>query len=199
MDMVTQRRFLMKRLIVALLIIVISLSLLAFLLRDKGQIYNELNSLAVGELSIVEVFKEPKDAPQTTFSGRDGEKLTFAEFKGGVVLVNFWATWCAPCVHEMPALNRLQKTLGGSSFKVITMSLDRKGFEVIDPFFEKAGIDSLEAYLDLSNKLSLEVGAAGIPTSILLDRKGKIIARVVGPLEWDSAKAMEFIAKAIEG
>lgn len=189
----------MKRLIITPIIIVALVSLLVFLSRDKGQLYNELNSLAVGDLSIVEVFKEPLDAPQTKFTGRDGEELSFADFKGRVVLVNFWATWCAPCVHEMPDLNRLQKAIGGSSFQVITMSLDRQGYQVIDPFFEDAGIDSLEAYLDRSNKLSLEVGATGLPTSILLDKNGRIIARVVGPLEWDGPTAIEFIQKAISG
>jgi thiol-disulfide isomerase/thioredoxin len=189
----------MKRFMVVLIIIVSFLSVLVFLLRDKGQLYDTLNSLAVGELSAIEIFKEPSPTPQTKFTARSGEKLSFADFKGQVILVNFWATWCAPCIHEMPDLNRLQKVLGGSKFKVITMSLDRKGFEVIDPFFEKAGLDSLEAYLDLSNKLSLEVGATGLPTSILIDKKGKIIARVIGPLKWGSPQALEFISAAIEG
>ena len=189
----------MKRFIVALIIIASSLSLLVFVLRDKGQLQADLNSLAVGELSIVEVFNQPEAVSQTKFTDRDGEKLSFSDLEGKVLLVNFWATWCAPCIHEMPDLNRLQKALGSNSFEVITISLDRQGYGVIDPFFDEVGIDNLKAYLDRSSKLSLEVGATGLPTTILLDRNGKMIARVVGPLKWDSRQAIEFLARAIEG
>lgn len=171
----------------------------AYIAAQKSQLPGVLQALAVGDLVRFEVFDKPQPAPATAFQDRAGNSVNLASFPGQVVLANFWATWCVPCLAEMPALNRLQQRLGSDRFKVITISLDRKGFEVIDPFFAKNGIDALEAYLDRSNKLSLEVGATGLPTTVLVSADGRWLARYIGDANWDSAAMAHFLEMAIEG
>jgi thiol-disulfide isomerase/thioredoxin len=171
---------------------------ISYSVQSDKQLFDDLKALAVGEMAMVELFEEPQRAPQTAFEDRDGKAVSFGDFEGRVVLVNFWATWCAPCVAEMPSLELLQEKLGGAAFTVIAVSLDRQGYEVIDPFFSEIGLELLPSYLDHSNRLSLEVGAIGLPTSILIDRDGRMIARMVGPAEWSSTDAARFIQRAIE-
>lgn len=171
----------------------------AYIAAQKSQLPGALQALAVGDLVRFEVFDQPQPAPATAFQDRAGNSVNLASFSGQVVLANFWATWCVPCLAEMPALNRLQQRLGSDRFKVITISLDRKGFEVIDPFFVENGIDAPEAYLDRSNKLSLEVGATGLPTTVLIGADGRWLARYIGDADWDSAAMAHFLEMAIEG
>ncbi len=170
----------------------------AYIAAQKSQLPGALQALAVGDLVRFEVFDKPQPAPATAFTDRAGNSVNLASFPGQVVLANFWATWCVPCLAEMPALNRLQQRMGSAQFKVITISLDRKGFEVIDPFFAENGIDALEAYLDHSNKLSLEVGATGLPTTVLISADGRWLGRYIGDADWDSAAMARFLEVAIE-
>ncbi len=171
----------------------------AYIAAQKSQLPGTLQALAVGELVRFEIFDQPQPAPETAFVDRSGNAVKLASFPGQVVLANFWATWCVPCVVEMPALNRLQQRLGSDRFRVITISLDRGGFEVIDPFFAANGIVALDAYLDRSNKLSLEVGATGLPTTVLIGADGRWLGRYVGDADWDSDAVLRFMKAAIAG
>lgn len=169
----------------------------AYIASQKSQLPGQLRSLAVGEMGPFEIFEQPRPAPATAFEDRAGNPVNFASFSGQTVLANFWATWCVPCLAEMPALNRLQQRMGSERFRVITISLDRKGFQVIDPFFAKNRIDALEAYLDHSNKLSLEVGATGLPTTVLITADGRWLGRYIGDADWDSDAATRLLEAAI--
>lgn len=171
----------------------------AYIASQKSQLPGRLRALAVGEMMRFQIFEKPQQAPATAFEDRDGNPVTLASFPGQVILANFWATWCVPCLVEMPALNRLQQRLGSEQFKVITISLDRKGYELIDPFFAENNIDALEAYLDHSNKLSLEIGAIGLPTTVLIDARGRWLGRYIGDADWDSEGAVRFLEAAIAG
>lgn len=171
----------------------------AYIASQKSQLPGTLKALAVGELVRFEIFDQPLPAPATSFADRAGNSVNLASFPGQVVLANFWATWCVPCVVEMPALNRLQQRLGSDKFKVITISLDRRGFEVIEPFFAEHRLDALEAYLDHSNKLSLEVGATGLPTTVLIGADGRWLGRYVGDANWDSEAVVRLLEAAIAG
>ncbi len=95
----------------------------------------------------------PGPAPRTLFAGRDGGDRTLADFGGKIVLVNFWATWCAPCVREMPSLVRLHRTLAGDRFALLAMSQDLKGWAAIDPFVKRLGLAELEVFLDRDGAL----------------------------------------------
>lgn len=171
----------------------------AYIASQKSQLPQRLRALAVGDMIRFEIFERSQPTPATAFEDRAGNAVTLASFPGQVILANFWATWCVPCLVEMPALNRLQQRMGSEKFKVITISLDRNGYEVIDPFFAENRIDALEAYLDRSNKLSLEVGAIGLPTTVLIDAQGRWLGRYIGDADWDSDAAVQFLEAAITG
>lgn len=126
------------------------------------------------------------------FTDPEGGEHSLADYAGQVVLLNFWATWCAPCREEMPALNSLQKELGGEDFQVVTIATGRNPQPAIDKFFTEAEIDSLPVLLDPRQKLAREFGVVAMPATILIDRDGNEAARMMGPADWasDTAKAV---------
>jgi thiol-disulfide isomerase/thioredoxin len=139
------------------------------------------------------ILEAPRLTPPISFEDGQGQKRSLADFKGKVVVLNIWATWCVPCRREMPALDRLQAELGGPDFAVVPLSIDRNGVEAINKFYSEIGIRNLPMYVDASGKAIRELGAVGLPTTLILDRAGQEMARVVGPLEWDASVVVEFI------
>ena len=144
-----------------------------------------------GSFADFTVNEAPSPAPETGFM-LDGRPMSLADFKGRVVLVNFWATWCGPCVAEMPSLDRLEAKLGGKDFAVLTLSEDRNP-AVIAPFFDQHGLEHLKRYHDPGGDLSRGFGIRGLPTTILIDREGREAGRIEGPVEWDSPEAEALI------
>lgn len=136
---------------------------------------------------------EKRRAPATPFTDAAGRNLSLADFRGRLVLVNFWATWCGPCVREMPSLERLHKQLGGADFTVIALSEDRKGWEVIAPFRTRIGLGDLPLFHDLKSETMFSLKGRGLPTTILFDREGYELGRLVGPAEWDTPEAVALI------
>lgn len=132
----------------------------------------------------------PAPAPDTVFTKEDGTKRTLADFHGKIVLVNFWATWCGPCVREMPSLERLHNKLAGDDFTVLALSEDRKGWDKITPFRKEIGLTVLPLYHDVSSKMMFAAKTPGLPTTILIGRDGKELGRLTGPAEWDSDEAV---------
>ena len=126
-----------------------------------------------------------------------GASRSLAEWRGRVVLVNLWATWCAPCVEEMPALDRIAARLGGPDFDVVAISVDRQGAAVVAPFLGKLGLTRLATYLDPSNAAVRVLGAPGLPVSVVLDREGRELGRVLGAAEWDSPAFEALLRRAI--
>lgn len=131
------------------------------------------------------------------FTDSDGHARNLGEWRGKVVLVNLWATWCAPCKREMPSLDRLQAKLGGADFAVLPISLDRTGPEKPRQFLASNGLKNLDLYLDRDSKLMEIMRAPGLPLSVLIDRQGREFARIAGPAEWDTAEAETMIRAAI--
>jgi thiol-disulfide isomerase/thioredoxin len=128
----------------------------------------------------------PRPLPELRFTDAVGRKLTLGDFRGRLVLLNLWATWCVPCRKEMPALDRLQARLGGPGFEVVALSIDRKGLSAVQPFYQELGLQALRIYVEQSGEAADELGAPGLPTTLLIDRNGRELSRVVGPAEWDS-------------
>lgn len=130
----------------------------------------------------------------------DGLKLWEEAFRGRFVLLNVWATWCPPCVKEMPSLDRLQAMKGSGTFEVVALSIDRQGLEVVEPFFRKTGLTSLAIYLDREARSMPGLRITGLPTTLLIDPNGREIARWPGAREWDEPSAVaeidEHISKA---
>jgi thiol-disulfide isomerase/thioredoxin len=140
----------------------------------------------------------PKPAPDLQFVDGDGKNRSLADFKGKVILLNAWATWCVPCRKEMPALDRLQGALGGQDFEVLALSIDRKGMEAVTAFYTEIGIQHLDRYLAPSGNDAMDkLGVFGIPATYLIDRQGNIIAQKQGPAEWDAPGFVAFFKDII--
>lgn len=148
-----------------------------------------------GRLGAFIVHDEPKPMPDLTFLDRDGAERTLADWNGKVVLLNLWATWCAPCKHEMPMLDRLQARLGSDAFEVVAVSLDRGGPKKPLTFYEKAGIEHLGFYIDKTMRLGSSLKAKGMPITVLFDAEGRELGRLTGPAEWDTDEAVNFISR----
>ena len=135
----------------------------------------------------------PQPAAVTPFQDADGKTLTLANFAGKVVLVNFWATWCAPCVEEMPTLDKLQATLGGENFAVVAISQDRDGLTVAQPFAKEQGWKNLPLYVEPAVQFMKDAKLRGLPTTLLVDRQGREVARLEGENAWDAPEIVKII------
>jgi thiol-disulfide isomerase/thioredoxin len=140
----------------------------------------------------------PVELANVSFSDEAGAAKTLADFKGKVVLLNLWATWCLPCRHEMPSLDRLQKEMGSDQFEVVALSLDRAGKDAARKFFDEIRIANLKLYIDPTMKAGNGLRAVGMPTTILIGKDGKELGRLPGPAEWDSPAAKALIAEALK-
>ena len=139
----------------------------------------------------------PRPAPEVAVRARSGETVRLADFKGRPVLINFWATWCAPCVAEMPALEGLAAERAGTPLVIMAISEDRKGEAVVAPFVEKLGLKKLPIYLDPEAKALHAFGSDALPTTILIDRQGREVGRLLGAAPWDGAAARRLIDRLL--
>jgi len=160
-----------------------------------------LDPLVGGEIAAFQIAREPERLAALAFLDADGEPTTLAAFRGKVTLVNLWATWCAPCRREMPALDRLQAALGGEDFAVVPISVDTGGPERPRQFLEEIGTEQLPLYTDPTTQIFEEMKrrslALGLPVTVLLDRNGCRLGHMNGPAEWDSEEGRRLIEAAI--
>lgn len=133
------------------------------------------------------------------FADKTGAERSITEWRGRVVLLNLWATWCAPCRKEMPSLNRLQTRLGGDDFEVVAVSIDRKGLKASGAFLKETEATDLALYVDKSGKIARDIKSFGLPVTVLIGRDGEEIGRLIGPAEWDSEDAVALIEATING
>ena len=140
---------------------------------------------------------EPTDVSDAAFLDADGNELTLADYKGKALLLNFWATWCAPCREEMPALDALQAELGGDDFQVLTIATGRNSREAIDKFFAEESIENLPILTDAKQNLSRDLGVMGLPVSVLVSADGQEVARLPGDADWASDAAKQVIRELI--
>ena len=132
----------------------------------------------------------------TPFQAPDGSTVRLSDFTGKPVLVNIWATWCAPCIVEMPMLDKLAAR-EKDRLKVLVVSQDIQGAEKVAPFFERGDFQQLEAYVDPENGLSFGFGSGLMPTTVLYDAQGKEVWRVIGAMDWDGAKAAALLEETL--
>ncbi len=153
---------------------------------DKGQ-------LNTGKMTAF-VFKDaPEALPDVKFNNTAGEEISLQSFQGRVVLLNLWATWCAPCLKEMPHLDELQAKLSSEKFEVVAVSIDRGSPEKPRKFLKSINSKALNFYHDPAAELNFTLKAIGMPTTYLIDGQGREIGRLVGPAEWHSADAIRLI------
>lgn len=158
-----------------------------------------LSAAATDGIGKFSVLKEPKPAPKLEFVDAGDNKLGLEAFRGKIVVLNLWATWCAPCREEMPSLDRLQAKLGGADLAVVAISVDRAGLAKSKSFLDEIGAKTLALYADPSMKILRSLGVPGLPVTVVFDREGREIGRLLGPAEWDGPTALAmmraFIAK----
>jgi thiol-disulfide isomerase/thioredoxin len=151
------------------------------------------NPLATGAMTTFVFKPKPEPLAPIRFLNGKGEEIGLDNWRGKVVLLNVWATWCAPCREEMPALDRLQKALGSDKFQVVALAVDKSGLEGARKFLSDIKTESLELYADPTARDGLDLKVIGMPTTILIDREGREIGRLIGPAAWDSADAKRLI------
>ena len=190
------------------LIYVVLLAIIAggigiYLSGDVPRKAEEVNSgggfkaFAVGPMAAFLVKADRPNVPDLVFKDSSGGEVKLSKWQGRVVLLNLWASWCAPCRKEMPTLNDVQKQLGSKDFEVVALSVDGKGLEASAAFLKETGADSLGLYVDETTTSLNALQALGLPVTVLIDRKGREIGRLLGPAEWNSAEAVALIKAAL--
>jgi thiol-disulfide isomerase/thioredoxin len=151
------------------------------------------NPLATGAMTTFVFKAQPDPLPDIQFLNGGGAQTSLASLRGKVVLLNVWATWCAPCREEMPALDKLQAALGSDKFQVVALAIDKSGIPGAKKFLGDIKAEKLEAFADPTAKEGTRLKVIGMPTTILIDAEGREIGRLIGPAHWDSAEAKRLI------
>ncbi|ACK84431.1 thiol:disulfide interchange protein TlpA [Methylorubrum extorquens] len=168
---------------------------------EAAPVAARLAPLARGDVAAFDASAPPKPAPAVAFKGPDGAPTDLASLRGKLLLVNLWATWCAPCKAEMPALDRLQAELGGDSFQVVAINVETRNLDKPPAWFKANGIAHLTYYGDPEGKvlpvIQSAVGSTGLPTTMLIDAKGCTLGVMKGPAEWSSEDGKRLIRAAL--
>ncbi|MEL7344114.1 MAG: TlpA disulfide reductase family protein [Pseudomonadota bacterium] len=158
-----------------------------------------LEELREGTMKKLIFHSEPQAISDVAFSDPEGNEYTLADWDGKYVLLNFWATWCAPCRKEMPALNALQTDYMGDDFEVVTIATGRNELVGIKRFFDEEGVTDLPILLDPRSRLSRDMAVLGLPVTVLVDAQGNEIARMRGDAEWDGESGRAIIEALVAG
>jgi thiol-disulfide isomerase/thioredoxin len=153
--------------------------------------------LLTGTLARFSLAKERKPLPDLAFTDANDKPVKLADYKGKVVLLNFWATWCGPCVKEMPSLDKLQAEMGKDKFVVLPLSLDGASKAKVAPFYADKKLAHLGIYFDKGKKVLGALDISVLPTSVLVDAEGREIGRLEGDADWDKPEALALMKAAV--
>ena len=154
-----------------------------------------LEGLLVGDMKKLALV-EPAAIPEAVLLDAAEAEHSLAEYRGKWVVLNFWATWCAPCREEMPSLDALQAQMGGKDFQVVAIATGHNPPPAIHKFLDEAGVKNLPVLLDPRQALAREMGVMGMPVTVLIDRQGNEIARLMGGADWASETALALVRQA---
>ena len=159
---------------------------------------SEIAAMRSGDMGKLNFHSDAKATSTQPYIKDDGSEGTLADHTGKIILLNFWATWCAPCRKEMPMLSELQTELGGDNFEVVTIATGRNAPPAMKKFLKEIGVDNLPLHRDPKQKIARDMGVLGLPITVILDRDGQEIARLRGDADWASDNAKE-ILRALMG
>ena len=165
---------------------------------SNGACAQDLGSLLTGDMRTLALAEEPAAVPETPFQGDDGAAMTLQDLRGEVAVVNFWATWCAPCREEMPTLAALQEELGPEGVRVATIAVGRNDPAGMERFLADAGAGNLPLWRDETQALARDMGVLGLPVTVILDREGREVGRLVGDADWASDSAVALLRAVAE-
>jgi len=169
--------------------------------RPAAELAQKLQPLARGEVAALAPAKSPINVADLSFRDGSGQERKLSDWNNKTVLLNLWATWCAPCKQEMPALDELQKKLGGDDFEVVAVNIDTRNTDKPKAWLQDNGITTLNYYADPQARIFQELKergrAFGMPTTLLIDKNGCEVATLAGPAEWASGDALAFIKTAL--
>jgi thiol-disulfide isomerase/thioredoxin len=152
-------------------------------------------------MAALQLARDPDYLGDLQFNSPDGEKMTLSDWQGKSLVFNLWATWCAPCRAEMPALSNLQTAFSGEDFEVVAVNIDTKGAERPLAFLDEINVSNLPLYADRTTSVFTnlkEKGLAfGMPTTLIVDKNGCLVAHLSGPAHWDSEDAKAFVTALI--
>ena len=158
---------------------------------------NLLNIRSV-DMRLVAIHTEPKAIVKTTFSDENDNTLNLSNYNGKVILLNLWATWCAPCRAEMPSLDALNKKITADKFEVVTVAVGRNSIPIMKQFFKENSITSLSLHRDPKMKLAASFGVRGLPATLILNPEGQEIARIQREADWFSQDAINLLEAIIQ-
>ena len=151
-----------------------------------------------GHMEIFQLASGTRPRPEITWKDGNGKTVSLKDFDGKVVLVNFWATWCAPCVRELPSLDRLAASLDGQEFNVVAINIDRGGKPVARKMLRRLKLKNLDLYLDRENTAVRRFGVRQMPTTYVFNRKGREVGKLEGAAEWDEPEAVALVKYFID-
>lgn len=150
-----------------------------------------------GDMKKLNFHPELRKVSEKTFDAENGTKMTLADYEGQYVLLNFWATWCAPCRKEMPMLSDLQAEFGDDDFQVVTLATGRNAPPAMKKFFDEIGVDNLPLHRDPQSAVARDMAVLGLPVTALIDKNGNEIARLTGDADWSSDNAKAILRNVI--
>ncbi|GIU27216.1 TlpA disulfide reductase family protein [Shewanella sp. MBTL60-007] len=149
-------------------------------------------------VDLISVLPKPFPIEAVPFKDSKGEAVDFSQYKGKVIMVNMWATWCPPCVRELPAISRFSAKIGSDDFEVLPVSIDLEGNKQVEPFLKSLGMEDFNTYYDKEQKLGHVFPLDTIPATFILNREGELIAFVRTFVDWDDDKAVTLIKSFLE-
>jgi thiol-disulfide isomerase/thioredoxin len=147
----------------------------------------------VSEIKNIVIHKDLKAYDNVIFLDKNEQKINIKEFNGNLILLNFWATWCEPCKEEMPSLDRLQSNQNFNNLKVFAINISQESVKKVDSFFRDLNIKNFEPYFDAPTTLAKTFSLRGVPTSILINKKGEEFARIIGSIDFDDKKFINWL------